>query len=141
MYRRKTIARGSELATRFRSDESGDDAKAPSSTHAPPKFQVARTFQTDSNRGIPMLKVTSTAIARLSKQLAEYPDDIAARVVRREGRMKLRPDTALPGDETFVHNGRTVLLLDRKLAKRLARKTLDVHQTENGPRLRFSRAT
>jgi Fe-S cluster assembly iron-binding protein IscA len=87
-----------------------------------------------------MLTVTPTARTRLSEMLEGRPDHVAARIVVGDGRMKLRPGTHRPGDEVLEHEGRAVLLLDEKIAERLEARTLDVRDTENGPKLRLRRA-
>ena len=86
-----------------------------------------------------MLAVTQTACERLSEMLALHPDDTAARIIRRKGRMKLRRSNQQPGDEVFEHEGRTVLLLDEAVAAHLEHRTLDVRNTADGPRLKFRR--
>ncbi len=86
-----------------------------------------------------MLAVTQTARERLSEILAPHPDDVAARIVRRKGRMKLRRSTQRPGDELFDHEGRTVLLLDEDVSAHLEHRTLDVRDSEDGPRLKLRR--
>lgn len=86
-----------------------------------------------------MLRVSDVAGARLSEMLADHPDHVAARIVRRGRRMKLRRSRQRAGDEVFAHDGRTVLLLDEEIAAHLKNRTLDVRDTEDGPRLRFRR--
>jgi len=86
-----------------------------------------------------MLRITNTAYTRLSELLSNHPTDVAMRIVRRAGRSKLKRGSQQPGDEAFQHAGRTVLLLDQKAAKRLARKTLVVNDTDGGPKLRLCR--
>ena len=41
-------------------------------------------------------------------------------------------DSSRFGDETFEHDGKTVLMIDGKTSKLLSEKTLDVEQTEKG---------
>lgn len=86
-----------------------------------------------------MLNLTNGAYARLTEILAKRPDDIAARIVRRGKRFKLRRGTQRRGDEVFVHEGRTVLLLDENVCADLQDRTLDVRDTQDGPRLRLGR--
>jgi len=87
-----------------------------------------------------MLTLTQNARVRLTEKLIDYPPNVAARIIRKEGRMKLRPGSKLPGDAVFEHNGRTVLLLDEEMSLRLGARTLDVQNSADGPRLRFRRA-
>jgi Fe-S cluster assembly iron-binding protein IscA len=86
-----------------------------------------------------MLTVTQTASERLSRKLtdAEVEDDTAVRVVRkRKGRgWAMRMDKERPSDVTFAHQGRTVLVLDEEVSQMLANKTLDVRQSDSGPKL------
>jgi hypothetical protein len=86
-----------------------------------------------------MLNVTHEAYVRLSEILANRPNHVAARIVRREGRLALRRSKRRAGDEIFVHDGRTVLLLGKNLCADLQDRTLDVRNTLGGPRLRFRR--
>lgn len=44
-------------------------------------------------------------------------------------------DQARPGDATFDHAGRQVLVLDARVSQILAESTLDVQTTEEGPKL------
>ncbi len=88
-----------------------------------------------------MLNVTQPALDRLSRRLArkEAAADVALRFTRREGGWKLGPDQTRPGDVTFAHEGRTVLLLDASAAQAMKDMTLDVRNTPAGPRLRLRR--
>ncbi len=88
-----------------------------------------------------MLNVTKPALDRLSDRLArrKAADDVALRFTRREGSWKLGPDQARPGDVTFAHDGRNVLLLDETAAEAMSNMTLDVRSTDAGPRLRLRR--
>ncbi len=89
-----------------------------------------------------MLTVTKSALGRLSDRLSrrEAADDVALRFTRLDGRWKLGQDQVRPGDVKFAHDGRNVLLLDKAAAKAMAHMTLDVRQTDAGPRLRLRRA-
>ncbi len=90
-----------------------------------------------------MLNVTKPALERLSRRLIrkEAADDIALRFTRREGGWNLGTDQARPGDVTFAHGGRNVLLLDQAAAEAMTNMTLDVRNTDVGPRLRLRRGT
>jgi hypothetical protein len=89
-----------------------------------------------------MLNVTKPALDRLSHRLAceKAADDVALRFTRRAGGWKLGPDQARPGDVTFAHDGRNVLLLDGAVSQGMTDLTLDVRNTDAGPRLRLRRA-
>jgi len=74
-----------------------------------------------------MLHLTDTArvfLADLLKE-AEAPEDIAVRIVIENDEIALRQSSEIPGDQTFRHEDRTVLLLDPDAAELLAETTLD----------------
>lgn len=87
-----------------------------------------------------MLTVTEPAVAHLADMLveAEAPDDVAIRFVIQEQGLALGLDNERPGDATYAHGERTVLLLDEQVTQLLADKTLDVEDTAEGPRLALS---
>jgi Fe-S cluster assembly iron-binding protein IscA len=84
-----------------------------------------------------VLTVTDAASAHLAQMLAdaEAPDDVAIRIVAREGGLVLALDSTNTEDATFDHEERTVLVLDTEVSKLLEEKTLDVQDTEEGPQL------
>jgi Fe-S cluster assembly iron-binding protein IscA len=84
-----------------------------------------------------MLTVTDAAYSRLCEMLADYPDDVAVRIVRRDGHTKMRPGRVHSGDEVFEQKGRVLLLVDRKTAKHVENRSLDLRETDGGPRLRL----
>ena len=86
-----------------------------------------------------MFIVTKPALARLSHRLAkrDAADDVAMRFTRLKGRWKLGPDQTRPGDVTFAHDGRNVLLLDKSAAKAMTNMTLDLAKSDTGQRLRL----
>ncbi|MFG0335185.1 MAG: hypothetical protein ACF8TS_17650, partial [Maioricimonas sp. JB049] len=86
-----------------------------------------------------MLTISQPAFDRLSELLADRPDDVAARIVLREGRARIRPGRQREGDQTIEHEGRTVLLLDKRAARKLGGRTLGVRKTANGLRLKLRR--
>jgi hypothetical protein len=90
-----------------------------------------------------MLNVTKPALTRLSDRLTfeKATADVALRFTRRERSWRLDPDRARPGDVTFAHDGRNVLLLDQAVAEGMTDLTLDVRRTTAGPRFRLRRAT
>ena len=75
-----------------------------------------------------MLTITDGASAFLSRILeeAKAPDEAAARFVVGPEGLSLQLDESREGDQTFEHDGSTVLLLDSAVADLLADKTLDV---------------
>jgi Fe-S cluster assembly iron-binding protein IscA len=61
----------------------------------------------------------------------------AIRLVAGRGGWAMRLDQPGPEDETFDHEGRTVLIVDTRVAEYLEDRTLDVRDTEAGPRLKL----
>jgi len=84
-----------------------------------------------------MLMLTEAACGYLTTVLdnANAQDVTAVRFVLEENTLTPMLDNSRPGDETFDHNGRPVLLLDAQVSQVLADSTLDVQATEEGPRL------
>ena len=84
-----------------------------------------------------MLTVTEAAKAHLAQLLTETDtsDETAIRFVSEENQLVPTLDYAAPGDTTFAHDGKIVLLLDTGVATVLANSTLDVRDTDNGPQL------
>ena len=84
-----------------------------------------------------MLTVTEAACAHLAKMLAaaDAPDKVAVRFVVEGTGLALTLDKAGPNDATFGHEGRTVLLLDEDVSQLLVDNTLDIEQTDAGPKL------
>ncbi len=88
-----------------------------------------------------MLTVTTPALDRLSDRLTTHDGvtDVAMRFTRREGGWTLGPDRPRPGDTSFMHNGRNVLVLDQAVSKGMADLILDVRHTDAGARLKLRR--
>jgi hypothetical protein len=84
-----------------------------------------------------MLHVSTPAAARLAHLLNARPENAVFRIVRRDQRCRLRLGTVLPGDQTFVHDGRVVLALDERMGTTLSLRQLELRQTDDGPRLRL----
>ena len=86
-----------------------------------------------------MFSITEAAGAYLTGSLErkEAPEDVFARLEQEEGQLALRLGHAHLEDSTFAHEGRTVLVIDKELCQELADSTLDVEDTEAGPRLRL----
>ena len=88
-----------------------------------------------------MLTVTDAAGACLASRLVEKGagHDAALRFCRRRKRhgWTLRLDKPCPSDATFSHEGRIVLVLDEPSSRLLDDRTLDIKQTDKGPRLRL----
>ncbi len=84
-----------------------------------------------------MLTLTDAAGIRLAHMVRQrgLPVDVAIRFAYEGSGFTIRPDSERPGDTTFEHGGRTVLLLDEPISALLADETLDA----DGPTLTFRR--
>jgi Fe-S cluster assembly iron-binding protein IscA len=89
-----------------------------------------------------MLTVTKAAGTRLAHYIERQQcrPAVAVRLTQDGRRIMTTVDEKRPGDTTFEHQGRTVLLLDERLAQLLADETLDIRQTDEGDRLTLRRA-
>jgi hypothetical protein len=87
-----------------------------------------------------MLTVSDTAGAHLAELLtaANAPAELAVRFVIEKDGLALQLDSERPGDATFQHAERTVLLLDEEVSQLLTEKTLDIHEHDDGPHLALS---
>lgn len=88
-----------------------------------------------------MLTVTEPALERLSHRLTHggVAAGMALRFKRREGGWTLCVDRESPGDTTFSHAGRTVLLLDADVSQAMANMTLDAKVAGQLTRLKLRR--
>ncbi len=84
-----------------------------------------------------MLTLTEAAGAYLLQMLAndQAPEGVAVRVVSDEDELSMQRGRPEPGETTFEHAGKTVLVLDEQMSTALTDKTLDVEQTDEGPTL------
>ncbi len=84
-----------------------------------------------------MLNASDDACALLCQMLTESdaPDDAAVRLVIEDDQLSMKVDEEKPGDETILHEGKTVLLVDAEMSQDLDGKMLDVEDTEEGPKL------
>jgi len=84
-----------------------------------------------------MLTVTEAAGEKLASLLAnaQAPKGVAIRAVPEENGITLRLDKTQPDDETFEHEGKTVLVAGEEASKQLAGKTFDVVTTAQGSEL------
>lgn len=85
-----------------------------------------------------MLKVSTPAAVRMTHLLNPKGAAAVLRIIRRDARFRLRVSHLRPGDQTFSHDGRVVLVLDKRMHKSLSRVHLDVRQTDTGPRLKLT---
>jgi Fe-S cluster assembly iron-binding protein IscA len=82
-----------------------------------------------------MLTVTDSACALINDLLdrSEAPDDAAARLTVGDQGLQMTIDTQRDGDQSFDHEGKTVLLIDEQVASLLEDKSIDTQETEQGP--------
>lgn len=85
--------------------------------------------------------VTEEAGRYLAEALdrAGAPLDAAVRVERGTEAWIMRIDVPGPDDETFDHEGRTVLVLDPDVAEELEGTTLEIQRTGEGAKLTLNR--
>lgn len=84
-----------------------------------------------------MLTVTDEARSHLSELLtkAQAPEDAAVRLVPGQQGLELTLDREQPGDTTFSKDEQKVLLVGESIASHLDEATLDIENTDSGPRL------
>jgi Fe-S cluster assembly iron-binding protein IscA len=84
-----------------------------------------------------MLSITDEAYAHLARLLDDVraTDGMAVRFSLEEDDLWMQPGGPMPGDTTFAHAGRTLLVLSEQVATALSGKTLDVVTDEDGPAL------
>jgi hypothetical protein len=73
----------------------------------------------------------------MAQLLKTRPGDAVLRIIRDHDRLRLRVGVLSPGDQTFAHKGRVVLVLDQRVSKDLALRHLDLREASTGPRLRL----
>lgn len=88
-----------------------------------------------------MFVVTTKARIRLSQKLDRRQADSTQtfRFAARPGGWRLRLDRPRPADTAITHDGQTVLVLDEAVWDAMKSRSLDVIDTESGPRLRLQR--
>jgi hypothetical protein len=81
-----------------------------------------------------MLTMTPAAGGYLCDVLerAQAPQETAIRLEIAGNTLKSKLDQARPGDATYDHDGRQVLVLDHRVAQLLEGSTLDVEPTSQG---------
>lgn len=85
-----------------------------------------------------MLTLTEAAAQLLAEVLErDEASNRAIRIAEGEGGWTMHLDHEEPEDESFEHEGRTIILLAPSVAEALEEKTLDVHNTEQGWKLRL----
>lgn len=91
-------------------------------------------------KGFAMLTVSEDAKAHLATIINEndVPEDYAIRLVAGAQGIGLSPDQPKEVDDTYEHDGRTVLVVEPALNKQLDGRTLSVETSEAGPRLNIA---
>ncbi|MBP7936339.1 MAG: hypothetical protein KA354_16995 [Phycisphaerae bacterium] len=86
-----------------------------------------------------MLTVTPAARERLTRKLTRKKagKNEAMRFTRKPGGWRLSVDRAEANDTAIVHDGKILLLLDEAVSRAMTNATLDVQDTDAGPRLRL----
>ncbi len=81
-----------------------------------------------------MVTVTYTAAEHMAYTLSELHvrDDVVLRIKLGKGGGGIQPDKIRPGDETFDHNGKVVLVLDQQNSQMLGNKTIDLMTDDDG---------
>ena len=84
-----------------------------------------------------MLNVTYPAAEFLDQILAqnEAPVAVVGRLVLKGDEISMAADKLRPGDQTFAHGTRIVLVLDEQMSQILAEQTLDTKYTDDGVEL------
>ena len=84
-----------------------------------------------------MFIITETAGEYLTAVLdnANASEETAIRFVLEGNTLTPTLDNARPGDASFDHAGRRILVLDAQVSQALADSTLDVEATDEGPQL------
>ena len=84
-----------------------------------------------------MFIVTEAAGGYLTAVLdnANASEETAIRLVLEGNTLTPQLDNAHPGDATFDHEGRMVLMLDAQVSQVLDDSTLDIEATDEGPKL------
>ena len=82
-------------------------------------------------------ELISASSEYLVHMLDEDPAGETVRFVFGLRGLEPQPSVVLPGDTTFEHEGRLVVVLDKTMCQMLEDKTLDVEDTKDGPILRL----
>ncbi len=84
-----------------------------------------------------MVTLTYTAGERMAYMLSDNQvrDDFVVRMKPTKGGVEMQPDKIRPGDESFDHNGKVVLVLDQQTLQLLGNKTIDLMTDEDGSHL------
>jgi hypothetical protein len=90
-----------------------------------------------SRKEVVMLTITDAAGEYLTTLLdnVNASEETAIRFVFDGSTLTPKMDSARPGDATFDHEARTILVLDAEVSDALGEATLDVRPTDDGPKL------
>ncbi len=84
-----------------------------------------------------MVTITYSATEHIAYTLSEQQvgDDVVLRIKVTKDDVEMQPDEIRPGDETFDHNGKVVLVLDQQTSQLLGNKTIDLTADDDGSHL------
>ena len=82
-----------------------------------------------------MVTITYTAAEHIAYMLSEQQVDAVLRIMVTRGDVEMEPDQIRPGDETFDHDGKVVLVLDQQVSQLLGNKTIDLTADDDGSHL------
>ena len=84
-----------------------------------------------------MLTVTESAAAHLAEmcKLPQLQPDKVVRIVLEEGAVQMEPGSERPGDISFKHEDKTVLIFDKTVSQGLENLMLDLSEESGVPRL------
>ncbi len=82
-----------------------------------------------------MVTITYTAAEHIAYMLSEQQVDAVLRIMVARGDVEMEPDQIRPGDETFDHDGKVVLVLDQQTSQLLGNKTIDLTADDDGSHL------
>ncbi len=84
-----------------------------------------------------MVTVTCAAAEHMAYLLSEHQvrDDVVLRIKQTNRGLEMQPDKMRPGDETFDHNGKVVMVMDQQTSQFLGDKTIDLMTDDDGSQL------
>jgi hypothetical protein len=73
----------------------------------------------------------------MAYMLSEHQDrdDVVMRIEFTEGDVGMQTDKMRPGDETFNHNGKVVLVEDQQISQLFGNRTIDLMTDDDGSHL------
>ncbi len=84
-----------------------------------------------------MVTVTFSTAEHMAYTLFERQvrEDVVLRIKLTKDGVEMKPDNIRPGDETFDHNGKVVLVLDQQISQLIGNKTIDLMTDDDGSHL------